>query len=41
VALGSAEFIDVHAVELGGPNDEARRGHPLYGKGQDPPRRTE
>jgi hypothetical protein len=22
---------DEHAVKLGGPNDEARRGHPLYG----------
>jgi hypothetical protein len=32
VALGVAEFIVVHAVKLGGPNDEARRGHPLYGR---------
>jgi hypothetical protein len=36
VALGIAEFIDVHAVKLGGPNDESRRGHPLYGKGLRP-----
>jgi len=31
--LGVVEFHRVHAVTLGGPNDEALDGHPLSGKG--------
>ena len=36
VPLGVAEFVNVHAVKLGGPNDEAIEGHPLHGKGLAP-----
>jgi hypothetical protein len=31
--LGAVEFHRVHSVKLGGPNDEAIKGHPLNGKG--------
>jgi hypothetical protein len=33
VPLGVVEFHRVHAVKLGGPNDEAIAGHPLSGRG--------
>ncbi|MGH9252474.1 MAG: hypothetical protein ACRD0W_23575 [Acidimicrobiales bacterium] len=36
VRLGVAQFINVEAVKLGGPNDEAIAGHPLHGKGLRP-----
>jgi hypothetical protein len=29
VPLGVVEFRHVHAIKLGGPNDEAFDGHPL------------
>jgi hypothetical protein len=31
--LGVVQFHRAHSVKLGGPNDEAIKGHPLYGKG--------
>jgi hypothetical protein len=34
--LAVVEFHNVHAVTLGGPNDEALEGHPLHGKGLRP-----
>jgi hypothetical protein len=34
--LGVVRFRRVHSVKLGGPNDEALRGHPLSGKGLQP-----
>jgi hypothetical protein len=33
VPLGVVEFRYTESVRLGGPNDEAITGHPLYGKG--------
>jgi hypothetical protein len=33
--LGLVEFIGVHSVLFGGPNEEALQGHPLYGRGLD------
>jgi hypothetical protein len=32
-ALGLIEFSGVHSIKFGGPNDEAIKGHPLYGRG--------
>jgi hypothetical protein len=32
-ALAVAEFIGMHSIKFGGPNDETLSGHPLYGKG--------
>jgi hypothetical protein len=32
-ALGLIEFIHVHSIKFGGPNDEAIEGHPLSGRG--------
>jgi hypothetical protein len=31
--IGVLEFIDVHSIRMGMPNDEAIEGHPLHGKG--------
>ncbi|HMG29154.1 MAG TPA: hypothetical protein VK585_03415 [Jiangellaceae bacterium] len=36
VPLGVAEFVGVHSVKFGGPNDEAIKGHPLHGRGLKP-----
>lgn len=34
--VGLVEFRNVHEVRFGGPNDEALKGHSLYGKGLRP-----